>query len=346
MRNKKTDILESEFQQIVKTARLYKAELKDKKILVTGANGFLGQYIVGAISLASREMKLGCKIDAVGMSRPRPVLASILKKDKNISYRKIDLTKNFNLSGYDFIFHSAGYGQPAKFLTDPLSTIVINVQATNQLIKESPNSTFVFFSSSEIYGDVPKEKIPVNENYNGNVSLDSPRAVYAESKRLGEALCSAYAKNLGSKIKIVRISPTYGPGLPLDDSRVMSDFIRKALTGKTIEMLDGGTSVKSFGYISNTISMILYTAFHGKDMVYNVGGKDSISILEIVKTISKHCKVPYTIPSRVSSPLSRDQKVIKLDLRKIEQKMKGLKHVKFSEGITRTIEWTRKQKLL
>ena len=317
---KNNNLLESEFQKIVETAQFDKKKLKDKKVLVTGANGFLGQYIVGAISTANRKMKINCKVNAIGMSKPREVLASILKQDKNISYKQVDLTKKFKLSGYDFIFHAAGYGQPSKFIHDPFSTIAINVFATNQLLTDSPNSTFVFFSSSEIYGDVSKEHIPVKEGYNGNCPIHSPRSVYAESKRLGEALCVSYARDKKSKIKIVRISPTYGPGLPHEDRRVMTDFIGTAISGKPIEMLDDGSSIKSFGYVSDTVSMILYVAFNSKDTVYNVGSKNSISIKNLAKKIATYCDVGYVIPKKSTKMASLSIKPVKqrrLQLKKI-----------------------------
>lgn len=336
-------LFDREFQEIL--ARVDVQSAKGKKILVTGANGFLGQYIVGALSLANREMGLGCKIDAIGLNNPKPVLAYILSHDKNISYHRIDLSKDFQLSGYDFIFHAAGYGQPAKFIHDPYSTIAINIDATRKLIQGSPKATFVFFSSGEIYGDIPKKLIPVDENYNGNCPLLLPRSVYAEAKRLGEALCAMHARDFGTKIKIVRISLTYGPGLSLSDTRVMSDFIKKAIEEKEIKLLDSGKAIKSYGYITDTVSMILFVAFQGKDMIYNVGGKSTISILDLAKKISKYCKVKYQIPPNVSplAHIGKDPKIIKLSLNKVTHEMKKIKFTPFNEGLARTIEWTKDQ---
>lgn len=331
--------IEDDCQKILRCVNVGKA--KGKKVLVTGANGFLGQYIVGALSLANREMGLGCKIDAVGLNNPKPVLAYILNHDKNISYHRIDLSKDFQLNGYDLIFHAAGYGQPARFINDSYSTIAINIDATRKLIQGSPKATFIFFSSGEIYGDIPKKLIPVDENYNGNCPLLLPRSVYAEAKRLGEALCAMYVRDFGTKIKIVRISLTYGPGLPLSDTRVMSDFIKKAIEEKKINLLDSGKAIKSYGYVSDTVSMILFVALQGKDMVYNVGGKNIISILDLAKKISKYCKVKYQTPSNASSlaHIGKDPKIIKLNLNKVTSEMKGFKFTPFNDGLARTIEW-------
>lgn len=335
-----SNIIECDSKEILRQVNLKK--MRGKRVLITGVNGFLGQYIISAISLANREMKLKCKIDAVGFHKPRKIVESLLSKDKNITYKQVDLSKFFKLQGYDYIFHTAGYGQPAKFVVDPVSTIAINVNATARLLDTSPRATFVYFSSAEVYGDIPPKFIPVSEDFNGNSPLHNPRSVYAESKRLGEAICATYKREKGMNVKIVRISAVYGPGLSNDDTRVMSEFIRKALTEKEIKLLDAGRSVRTYGYIADVVSMILFTALYSQDMVYNVGGKDSISILDLAKKISKYCKVKYKIPAHASKliHIGKDPAVVKLDLSKIKREMRNLLFTPFSKGLANTIEWS------
>ena len=112
------DIIERDCRDIL--SRVSFKNLKGKKILITGANGFLGQYIAAALSCANRELGLRCRIHAVGLHAPRAVLASVLRADKKMSYARVDLLKPFKLAGYDLIFHAAGYGQPTKFVSDPV----------------------------------------------------------------------------------------------------------------------------------------------------------------------------------------------------------------------------------
>lgn len=239
-------VIENDCREILRQVDL--RGLKGKKILITGGNGFFGQQIAATISIANKEMNLGCKIDIIGLNTPKQIISSLLEEYENVNYLRIDLTKQFDLKNYDYIFHSAGYAQPAKFIPDYHGTVEINVIATQKLLDASPNAIFVFFSSAEVYGDIPPQFIPVKEDYNGNCPLLLPRSVYSESKRLGEALCAAYIRDKGAKIKIVRISATYGPGLPLDDRRVMSEFIKKALTEKNITLLDSGKSCTGLVY--------------------------------------------------------------------------------------------------
>jgi UDP-glucuronate decarboxylase len=336
-------IIEHDCIKILRRIDITKA--KKKKILITGANGFLGQYLIATLSLANRKIDLDCQICGIDLNDPRFILQSLISKDKNLNYHKVDLTKRFNLPDYDYIFHAAGYGQPARFVNDPYPTININIDATHNLLMQSPEATFIFFSSAEVYGNIPPKMIPVNEGYNGNCSLHTPRSVYCESKRLGESLCMAYAKNNKTKIKIVRISHVYGPGLPVTDNRVMSEFIKKALIDKEIKMLDRGKSVKTYGYIADTISMILFIAFYGQELVYNVGGKDSISILNLAKKIGKYCHSSYEIPSNITDVphIGKDPNYVRLDLKKILHEMKKFNFTKFSDGLANTIEWTKSQ---
>lgn len=308
---------------------------KSKKILVTGATGFIGQYIVKSLVELNKKNNLGFDIYAIGYS------SSLNCPD--VRFSQIDLSKPFELKGYDLIFHAAGYGQPAKFVNDPKSLVKINIDATISLLEGSPQATFIFFSSAEVYGDIPKELIPVKEDYNGNSPLHLPRSVYAESKRLGEALCAVYKKNKGMDVKIVRISHVYGPGLPTNDTRVMSEFIRKALMEKKIKLLDSGASVKTYGYVEDIVSMILFVAFEGKEMVYNIGGEDSVSILDLAKKIAKYLEVEYEVP-KISSELAhvgKEPPIVKLDLSRIKKEMKELKFTAFEEGLAKTIEWNK-----
>lgn len=335
------NIIESDCRDILRRVDVRK--MRGKKILITGASGFLGQYLAATLAHANREQNLGATVHCIGLHTPPALLASIVRSDKKMSYRRVDLSKPFTLRGYDYIFHAAGYGQPAKFIADPLSLVKINIDATAQLLTDSPKATFVFFSSAEVYGDIPPKLVPVSEDFNGNCALHSPRSVYAEAKRLGEALCAAYASNRGAEVKIVRISHVYGPGLSPSDKRVMSEFIRRALMEKKIEILDDGKAVRTFGYIADTVSMILHIALHGKETVYNVGGKDTISIRKLAEKIGKYCGLPVRIPSTTSrlAYIRKGPAIVQLNLRKVRGEMKDLRFTHFSEGLARTIEWSR-----
>jgi len=319
--------------------------LKNKRVLITGANGFLGQHLVSAIVVANRTKKINCKVTCISLHGPNAIAQEYLS-DNKITFKKIDLAKPFHISGtFDYIFHAAGYGQPSKFAKDPLATIAINVDATRKLLElaEHLGGTFVFFSSGEVYGEMPRGMRSFKESYAGNSPFDGPRAVYAASKRLGESLALSIAREHGIHAKIVRLTHVYGPGMPADDRRVMSDFIRNALRDKTIRLLDRGVSVKTYGYSADIIAMIFFAALHGKEEVYNIGGRDTMSIKGLAERVGKQCGASVKIPRRTSKEVfvGKDLSVMKLDLSRIKREMHGFSFTPFNVGLRKTIAWMR-----
>jgi dTDP-glucose 4,6-dehydratase/UDP-glucuronate decarboxylase len=135
----------------------------------------------------------------------------------------------------------------------------------------------------------------------------------------------------------------YGPGLDATDTRAMSDFIRKALQEKKITLLDQGGSVRTYGYIADVVAMILFAGLHGREMVYNVGGSDSLSILEVARKIARYCGVGVTKPDAPSklAHIGGDPAIVRLNLGRIKREMKKSKSTPFPQGLARTIEWHR-----
>lgn len=339
------NVVLSDCENILRALDLH--SLKDKRILVTGANGLIGQYIVSALHAANLKYRLNCLIYCISLHKPGEVLSQYIP-NKSIVFRKMDLTKPFRFSEkFDYIFHAAGYGQPAKFANDPHSTIAINVTATETLLKiaERSHGVFVLFSSTEVYGEMPSGMTSFKESFNGKPSApEGPRAVYAASKRLAEALTLFFQKYNKVKVKIVRISAVYGPGASSNDTRVMSDFIQKALTKKVIALLDGGSSVRTYGYVADVVAMILHVAVKGKSTIYNVGGQDTVSIRDLAIRIADYCGAEIRIPREASRAyfVGKDPKRVKLNLSKIKKEMKKLPHTSFRTGLANTVLWARK----
>ena len=321
--------------------------LKNSSILLTGSNGLLGQYLVHIIYLANKNNKLNCKIYCADFYRPNRNIKRLLT-DKKIIPIQIDLSKHFTISHkVNYIFHAACYAQPSKFIRDPFSTIQLNVNATERLLElaKKNKARFLFFSSAEVYGEIPKELIPVPETYNGNCSTTSARAIYGESKRLGETICSIYRRNYNVKAYIARISHVYGPGISIKDERVLGDFIRKALVEKKIKLLDEGKAIKTFGYVADVIRMIMLVILKGKDMTYNVGGIDSISIRELAEEVGRYCHVPVIAPKEKSKlkHIGNDPTFVKLDLSKFKKEFNSFSFVPFSVGIAKNIQWNKEE---
>ena len=147
----------------------------------------------------------------------------------------------------------------------------------------------MFFSSSEIYGDPDKKNIPTREEYNGNVSCIGPRACYDESKRYGETLCMNFFRQYRIPIKIVRPFNNYGPGLSINDKRVIPDLFKNVLENNNITLFSNGKSTRTFCYVSDAMEGYLRTLLIGKKgEAYNIGNdKQEISIEKLAKLIIK-----------------------------------------------------------
>lgn len=320
---------------------------KNSSILLTGSNGLLGQYLVHLIYLANKIHRLNCKLYCLSLHQPNRNIKPLLS-DKKIVPIQVDLSKPFLIEyKVDYIFHAACYAQPSKFIRDPLSTIRLNVDATQRLLElaKKNKARFLFFSSAEVYGEIPKELILVPETYYGNCSTTSLRAIYGESKRLGETICSIFRRDYDVKAYIARLSHVYGPGISIKDERVLGDFIRKALVEKKIKMLDQGKAIKTFGYIADIIKMLLLIISQGKEMIYNVGGIDSLSIRELAEEVGKYCQVPVIVPKKKSKlkHIGKDPTFVKLDLSKIRKEFNFSSFTPFPIGIAKTIQWNREE---
>ena len=336
-------IIEQDCQEYIKKINL--EPLYGKTILITGANGLIGTYLIYMLHMTNIQYRAGIKIIGVSKNFPCEALKDIF--DDNYEFCSMDLNKMEYMDlqhKTDYIIHGATYAQPGKFIRNYLDTIHLNTLVTENLLKKAKNdgARFLFLSSSEIYGEPDDLNIPTSEEYPGLCSPVNVRAVYSESKRMGETLCFAYKNFEAADVKIARISMTYGPGVKADDERVLATFLKQALNEKKIIMLDDGSKVRTFCYIADCALMLLNILVYGSDFVYNVGGKDSVSIKRLAEEI---CSLTG---STLAVELSQQQTMqivkvspqhVQLDIGKIltEFRLEPLKP--FNEGLRRTIEW-------
>ncbi|MBI4004590.1 NAD-dependent epimerase/dehydratase family protein, partial [Candidatus Roizmanbacteria bacterium] len=290
--------------------------------------------------------KLNCTLFCVSLHGPNKDISLLSQQDSHIKPIQMDLSKNFKFNQpVDFIMHAACYAQPQKFIENSLATIELNITSTRKLLElaKKYHARFMFFSSAEVYGDIPKDLIPVPETYNGNASTTTPRAVYGESKRLAETLCSIYRRDYNLQAYAVRISHVYGPGISKSDKRVLGDFIRKAMDESKIALMDRGTAIKTFGYVADIIVMLFTILLHGKDLIYNVGGIDSVSIRQLADAVAAYYNIPVIVPEKPAKLLhiGTDPAIVKLDLTKYTKEFNPVAFISLEEGIRRMIDWNR-----
>jgi dTDP-glucose 4,6-dehydratase/UDP-glucuronate decarboxylase len=180
----------------------------------------------------------------------------------------------------DWIIHAAGIASPVYYRLHPIETMDANITGLRTLLDHSvaqgkrgrPIKGFLFYSSSEIYGDPSPDAIPTPETYRGLVSSTGPRACYDESKRYGETLCVVFAQVHGLPITMARPFNNYGPGMKITDGRVIADFARDILDGRDITLFSDGKPTRTFCYAADAVAgyyKILVRGGAGEP--YNVG---------------------------------------------------------------------------
>ena len=307
------------------------SELQGKSVLITGATGLIGTYLVYSL------LKLNQVADEKAIIRiithnGLPSHLEHLAAEKNFEIYQGDLSEfKFcsSLPESDYIIHAAGYGQPRKFVEDKIKTIRLNTLATDILLsKLKPEGKFLFVSSSEIYSNA--KEFPTKETTCGLTLPDHPRACYIEGKRCGEAICHAWNK-------IARVSLAYGPGIRPSDGRVLYNFIQKGVAGK-INLLDAGKAVRTYCYISDNVSNLWNILLRGKEITYNVGGISRATIRELADTVGEILNVPVVVP-QVEDGLSGAPQEVALNIDKTRNEFGKTNYKSLREGVERTINW-------
>lgn len=278
-------------------------ELTNKTILVTGAGGFIGSYLVKSLLHANDTKDLCLKVCGLGRSS----LTSYIRLHGYSSHpafhfirHDISNKENLSLPQTDCIIHAASQASPKFYGVDPVGTLLPNISGTLSLLEHARSQvgcSFLFISSGSVYGDHKGALSEFGEQDYGWLDPLNVRSCYAESKRMAETMCVAWAHQYGVDTRIVRLFHTYGPGISLDDGRVFSDFIADAVHCRGITIKSDGTTARSFCYVSDTIKGILTVLFAGKcSEAYNIGNpREKITVSRLAELIRD--LFPDRIPS-------------------------------------------------
>lgn len=265
-----------------------------KKVLITGAAGFLGAHFVHYFLLLNDTGALSepCRVYALdNYLRGMPSWMENMEERPDVVLQNKDIVKDTDFGYPDFIIHGASIASPIFYRKYPIETMDANVVGLRNLLEYAAGNrnieSFLYFSTSEIYGDPYLENIPTPEEYRGNVSCTGPRACYDESKRFGETLCVNFWRIYKVPVKIVRPFNNYGPGLKITDRRVIPDFFRDVLLEKDIMLLSDGSATRTFCYISDAIEgylRILLSDYNGE--AFNIGAEEpEVSIRDLAAKI-------------------------------------------------------------
>src|SRR3990167_9057124 len=265
-----SSITKKDLNNIVERIKDEAKKLEGKTILISGGSGFIGSYLNAVLFLLNKKvLKNKCKVISIDnyiTGSRNNFLLDI--KDKNFKFMDGDVSLPIITNEkVDYIVHAAGLASPFYYKKYPLETIesaILGAKNLLELARVTKPESFLFFSSSEIYGDPDPLAVPTPETYAGHVSSVGPRACYDESKRLAETLCITYHQIYKVPIKIVRPFNIYGPGMRHTDYRVVPTFIYNGLRGKNLPVHDKGIQTRTFCYITDAITAIFKVLLSGE----------------------------------------------------------------------------------
>ena len=296
--------------------------LSGKKLLITGGAGFLGHYLTQTILHWNTKNNLNESIQLTvydNYSRGIPTWLTQFEKNPTLHLIRHDIRDPLphNIDDFQYIIHAASIASPVYYRMHPIETMDANTHGLRTLLeycrhqkeKHKPVAGFLYFSSSEIYGDPSPEHIPTPENYPGHVSCTGPRACYDESKRYGETLCVNFARQYDLPIKMVRPFNNYGPGLAITDGRVLSDFARDVLACQDIVMFSDGSPRRTFCYVADAVIgyyKVLVAGRRGE--AYNIGVEaPELSIKELAERVARLARGVWGYTGKVVHQRSPEQ---------------------------------------
>lgn len=344
-------VIEQDMPEIVEGVGDEIQRFAGKTLLITGAGGVLPGYLADSVAYCNRHvLSRPARLVLLVRTPPRPGsrLAHLVERP-DVEFLIQDAATPTAIDGaLHFIIHAASPATPRNFKEDPVGTVAVNTVGLAHLLdlaRQREIESFLFFSSSEIYGTPPLEHIPTPETYLGQFDFTANRSFYAEAKRCGETLCAAYLEQYGVPVKSVRPFHVHGPGLRPDDGRIIAAMIALGLANRPFELQSDGTATRTYGYVSDaTIAFlkVLLSEYNGH--AFNVGADaPETSMLELATTIARLFGRTEPVVVGRAAPGAGSPARACPDLSKIRNLLGYAPQVSLDSGLERTIAWLRAQ---
>lgn len=286
--------------------------LVNSNVMITGATGLIGSFLVDVLMYKNVNHNLNCKVYALGRNREkaRERFKDFYNND-TLEFISYDINCPFedaSIKKVDYVLHMASNTHPLQYSTDPIGTITTNIIGLQNMLEFSNKhkvKRFIYTSSNEVYGENRGDVELFDESYCGYIDSNTLRAGYPESKRCGEALCQAYILQKQMNIVIPRVTRTYGPTMLMSDTKALSQFIKKSISGEDIVLKSEGKQYYSYAYVSDTVAGILFVMLKGENGgAYNIADeKSDIKLKDLAGYIASinDKKVIFEIPDKLES---------------------------------------------
>ena len=287
-------------------------KLQSKSVMLSGATGLIGSFLIDLILEKNNNDALNCTIYALGRNEEKAKARfSKFADDPHFVFIpydvKLPLVRD-DIDTVDYILHLASNTHPMLYSTDPIGTITTNIIGLQNLLDfaiEHHTTRFSFASSNEVYGENRGDVELFDEDYCGYINCNTLRAGYPESKRCGEALCQAYKVQKGLDVVVTRFTRSYGPTMIMSDTKAISQFIRKGIAGEDIVLKSEGTQYYSYTYMADAVSGLLWILLAGESgEAYNIAEEHSDIMLKDLAAIIagiKGKKVVFELPDAVEA---------------------------------------------
>lgn len=311
------------------------------KFLVTGGAGFIGGNFLHIMTNKYPEDEYVC-IDALTYAGNMETLEPIMNK-KNFKFVHMNICdrenvfKLFEKEHFDYVINFAAESHVDRSIENPeifLKTNILGTQVLMDACRKYGIKRYHQVSTDEVYGDLPLDRPDLFFHEDTPIKTSSP---YSASKAAADLLVLAYHRTFGLPVTISRCSNNYGPyHFP---EKLIPLMIQKALRNEPLPVYGKGENVRDWLYVGDHCTAIDLVVRHGRDgEVYNIGGHNERTNLQVVKTILKALDKPESLISYVKDRPGHDLRYA-MDPTKIEGELGWKPEHNFDTGIQETIKW-------
>lgn len=359
------DVLTGDLELITSACASELDALAGANVLFTGGAGFLGYTFVHLLAqLGDADGRAPISLTIYdNFSRGKKPWLEALASRKNVALIEHDIVAPLPAghARFDYIVHAASIASPTFYRKFPIQTIDANVGGLRNLLDYArrrsddgdPIRGMLCFSTSEIYGDPSPDAIPTPETYRGLVSCTGPRACYDESKRLGETLCVNFAQQHGVRVAMARPFNNYGPGLAIDDRRVLPDLARSVFAGEDMTLLSDGRATRTFCYVADAVAGYVKILARGRaGEPYNIGTETpEISMADLAGRVASLARELFDYRGKVVHAASDDAAYLTdnpnrrcPDISKARSELGYEPRVALDDGLVRALVWYRENR--